>query len=97
MRRFFTVILAVLACLALTAAGAEGTDFSGYSYDELIALREAIDARLEEMEWAEALANADRRISFENAEETIYLQGQTSQRPSVERLTEEAPWRILNR
>ena len=93
MRRFMIGILAVLICLAITAAGAEEMDFSGYSYDELLAMRDAINARLEEIEWAEALANADRRITFENAETTIYLRGQTSQRPAVERLTEEAPWR----
>ena len=93
MRHFMIGILAAVLCLAMTAACAEGMDFSGYSYEELLAMRDAINARLEEIEWAEALANADRRITFENTETTIYLRGQTSQRPAVERLTEEAPWR----
>ena len=93
MRRFITGIMAAGICLAFAIAGAEGYDISQYSYDELIALRETIDARLDDIAREEAIANADRLITFENDEMTVFTGRSASQRPAIERLSDDAPWR----
>ena len=92
MRRFFAVLV-ILLCLMAALAGAEGIDLTGYSAEELLALREAIDVQLEELARQEAMAHADRRIHFEKPEAALYVGESINQRPSVERMREEAPWR----
>lgn len=93
MRRFIIGILIAGICLAIAVSAAGELDLSGYTYDELSAIRDEIDARMEEIKREEAIANADRRIFFEQDEMIVYPDSSVSQRPSVERLTEDAPWR----
>ena len=93
MRRFFAAVIVFAVCMATGFAAAEGFDLSGYNAEELLTLREAIDLRLEELAREEAIAHADRRITFEKTEETLYIRESMNQRPSVERIREEAPWR----
>ena len=73
MRRIVTAIVIVCVCLAAVCAGAEAPDISGMSREELIELRERIDARMEELGREEAIANADRKISFQEAEVILFL------------------------
>ena len=93
MRRFTIGILIAGMCLAITVSAAGEIDLTGYTYDELSAIRDEIDARMEAIRREEAIANADRKIFFEEEELIVYPDSSVSQRPSVERLTEDAPWR----
>ena len=93
MRRFIIGILIAGICLAIAVSAAGEIDLTGYTYDELSAIRDEIDARMEAIRREEAIANADRKIFFEEEELIVYPDSSVSQRPSVERLTEDAPWR----
>jgi len=93
MRRVISWILVAAVCMAVALAGAEEVDLSWYSEEELLALREAVDLRLEELAREEAIAHADRRITFEKTEMSMYVGESMNQRPGVIRIREEAPWR----
>ncbi len=93
MRRFIIGILIAGICLAIAVSAAGEIDLSGYTYDELSAIRDEIDASMDEIKREEAIANADRKIFFEEDELIVYPDSSVIQRPSVERLTEDAPWR----
>lgn len=95
MRRIVTAIVIVCVCLAAVCAGAEAPDISGMSREELIELRERIDARMEELGREEAIANADRKISFQEAEVILFLREATVQHAEIERLKDDAPWRTV--
>lgn len=82
----------VLACICVGTAAAE-FDAGAYSYEELLAIRGQIDARLEEMDRQYARENANRAFSFEQEEVVAYIGKTTRQLPVVERLDEAAPQR----
>ena len=83
MRKLSSAILAIILCMVILPAWSEETDLSGYSYEELLTLRDAIDSRIEEIERENAVANADRRITFEQEEVRLYLGGTVNQFPSL--------------
>jgi len=97
MRRTVTGILTaiLIVCICLAVAGAEAPDISGMSREELTALREQIDARIEEMNREEAIANADRRVSFPEEEVVIFAREAATQNAEIERLKDDAPWRTV--
>ncbi len=75
------VYIAIIILVAVVSAGiaediAESIDISQYSIDELLALREQIDARIYELKVQDAIENGDRKIEFSENEIVIY-NGQT--------------------
>ena len=87
----FVLCFLLAGWLALGGACAAGIDLSGYSYEELTEIQEAVAARLKEMDREAALANADREITFEQDEQIIYVGREARQLPTVRILRENAP------
>lgn len=92
---FFALILccalAAPAALAESPALPENFPLESYSYEELQAIREAVESRLAELEKQQAIENLDRRLVFTNPEALVLLRKTTRQEPTVVKLTEEAP------
>lgn len=93
MRRIVTAILITCICLAAACGYAEVPDVNHLSREELIELREQIDARIAELDREEAIANADRKISFPEEEVILFIRESATQHAEIERLTDDAPWR----
>ena len=92
---FFALILccalAAPAALAESPALPDNFSLESYSYEELTAIREAVDARIADLEKQQAIENLDRRLVFTNPEAVVLLRKTTRQEPTVVKLTEEAP------
>ncbi len=84
-------IMILLTCVMLIVPAAAEIDVYGYTYDELVAIREQIDARLKELDREHALENADRALSFEQAEQVLFLGRELRVLPLVTVLKEGAP------
>ena len=96
------LVLVLCCCLAAITGGAESAQEAGsalpesfqldaYSYEELTAIRDAVDARIAELEIQQAMEHLDRRMVFMNQEQIVLLRKFTRQDPTVIRLSENAP------
>ena len=84
-------VLAAPAALAESPALPDNFSLESYSYEELTAIREAVESRIAELEKQQAIENLDRRLVFTNPEALVLLRKTTRQEPTVVKLTEEAP------
>ena len=85
--------LSVIVTAPSVSRAETGTSFdiSLYSYEELVAIREQVEIRLEEIERENAMKNADRKITFEEPERIVFLKQTTTQLPEVTIIKESAP------
>ena len=95
MRKYILVLMAGILTLAMLAccsiAETAGFDVTQYSYEELLEIKEQVDARLVELEKQQAMESKDREISFEQEELLVFVGDRGRLRANVERLTEDAP------
>ena len=100
-KSFFLLIMIICCSLAASMALAESTNeavsvpdsfqIEAYSYEELTAIRDAVDVRLAELEKQNAIERLDRRMVFMDPNVVVLLRKNTRQDPTVIRLTEQAP------
>ena len=88
---FICFILVVPVALSEALALPDNFSLESYSYEELTAIREAVESRLAELEKQQAIENLDRRLVFTNPEVLVLLRKTTRQEPTVVKLKEEAP------
>ncbi len=90
-RNLFAAVLLAL-CLAATGWAAAEVDFDVYKYsrEELEEIRQLVDARMEELNRLYAVEHADRRVSFEEPEQVVFLGREITLKPTVEIVEEGA-------
>lgn len=90
------VLLLLVTCLAIPAAAEETTgdsviDWSGYSYEELLGIREELDAYIQELERQYAIENGNRTITLNETEVTVYQKKTFAFEANITRIVDDAP------
>ena len=91
MRKLTAAILAIILCTITMAAGSEGIDLAGYSYEELLEIRDQVDSRLEELKRQYEIEHANRIFAFENPELILFIDRTVTQQPVITYAAEDAP------
>ena len=87
----FVFLLVVALMLTGLSACAEEIDITGFTYDELSALRDEIDQRMEELRRQYAIENGNRTIALDCESLTLFVKQKQQVTASVERVVEDAP------
>ena len=88
---FWRFLLVLLVCGQVISGFAEEPDLSGYTLEELRALQDRIEERINELEIRNAKENGDREIRFEESELLLYVSQKQNIAPVVIRRVETAP------
>lgn len=93
MKKYTCRMIGILAALSILSTGGFAEDFQpeNYSYEELQTIIRESTERLAELDRQYAIEHADRKITFGEEEQIIYLKATRNQQPEVEVLSEEAP------
>lgn len=85
------VFLFVCSVLPASAEEAQAIDWSGYSYEELLSARDALNQCIEERERQYAIENGNRIITLSETDATVYLGESFNLEAEVKRVIEDAP------
>lgn len=85
------VLLSVCSVLPAPAEAAQAIDWSGYSYEELLSARDALNQCIVERERQYAIENGNRIITLRETDATVYPGESFDLEAEVKRVIEDAP------
>lgn len=96
MKRSFALFLVLIlgmicAAIPVHAEEAPSIDWSGYSYDELVTIREELDDYIKDLERQYAIENGNRVITLNQTDISIYQSKSFTFEPDVKRVVDDAP------
>ena len=95
-RGVICMAICLLFCLSIAYAETiPQIDFNveAYSYEQLQAIQQLVDAKMLDMERQYAIENGNRAIVFEETEYTIFLKKSQTLTPTITRIVDDAPTR----
>lgn len=89
----FLVLILGMICASIPVYAEEATsiDWSGYSYDELVTIREELDSYIKDLERQYAIENGNRVITLNQTDVSIYQSKSFTFEPDVKRVVDDAP------